>query len=234
MVYINAIAVDSVFSWKCTEYHLAITNTVFRLLNKHKTKWIHPRSKQWRLIDYTTVRQDVELTIALFARIWTCIVFCTEDHRKQDAPANLISTSWKPIMWRNNFPQKHLARTSFASVNVDWKHFRDILLTVTTNTLGSQTKTPRFWRKWWEKSSPSQKKNIPCALLGSTMPHPHWKNQPTSTPGISYNPNFEQCAMHGELIELPRVCWQEGLQKALHLFEMHIWTPGIWLFTRIR
>ena len=32
---------------KCTEYDLAITNTVFRMADKYKTSWMHPRSKQW-------------------------------------------------------------------------------------------------------------------------------------------------------------------------------------------
>ena len=30
----------------CTENSLTITNTLFRLANKHKTTWMHPRSKQ--------------------------------------------------------------------------------------------------------------------------------------------------------------------------------------------
>ena len=64
---------------KCAEHELCITNTVFRRANKFKTIWMHPRSKQWHLIDYIIVRQrdlrDVCVTRAMRgAECWT-------DHR---------------------------------------------------------------------------------------------------------------------------------------------------------
>ena len=34
-----------------------ITNTVFKLPNRNKTSWMHPRSKHWHLIDYVIVRR---------------------------------------------------------------------------------------------------------------------------------------------------------------------------------
>ena len=42
---------------KCAEHELCITNTVFRQADKFKTTWMHPRSKQWHLIDYIIIRQ---------------------------------------------------------------------------------------------------------------------------------------------------------------------------------
>ena len=64
---------------KCAEHELCITNTVFRQADKLKTTWMHPRSKQWHLIDYIIVRQrdlrDVCITRAMRgADCWT-------DHR---------------------------------------------------------------------------------------------------------------------------------------------------------
>ncbi|PZC75629.1 hypothetical protein B5X24_HaOG205905 [Helicoverpa armigera] len=41
----------------CAQFQLAITNTMFRLAAKHKTTWMHPRSKHWHLIDYAITRQ---------------------------------------------------------------------------------------------------------------------------------------------------------------------------------
>ena len=41
----------------CSELGLAIINTFFQLRHMHKTSWIHPRSKQWHLIDYVIVRR---------------------------------------------------------------------------------------------------------------------------------------------------------------------------------
>ncbi|XP_032232303.1 craniofacial development protein 2-like [Nematostella vectensis] len=64
---------------KYAEYDLVITNTVFRMADKFKTTWMHPRSKQWHLIDFVIVRQrdiqDVHVTRAMRgAECWT-------DHR---------------------------------------------------------------------------------------------------------------------------------------------------------
>ena len=63
----------------CTTHGLAITNTMFRLPTRNKTSWMHPRSKQWHLIDYIIVRakdrQDVHVTKAM------CGADCWTDHR---------------------------------------------------------------------------------------------------------------------------------------------------------
>ncbi|XP_047490690.1 uncharacterized protein LOC125040189 [Penaeus chinensis] len=40
---------------KCTEYNLVITNTLFRMADKYKNSWMHPRSKQWHLIDFVII-----------------------------------------------------------------------------------------------------------------------------------------------------------------------------------
>ena len=50
---------------KGAEHDLLISNTVFRLPNRNKTSWMHPRSKHWHLIDYVIVgrtdRSDVRM-----------------------------------------------------------------------------------------------------------------------------------------------------------------------------
>ena len=55
----------------CAENGLSITNTLFRMATKYKTTWMHPRSKQWHLIDYVIVRrndiQDVTVTRTMHA-----------------------------------------------------------------------------------------------------------------------------------------------------------------------
>ena len=63
----------------CSAHDLLITNTVFRLPNRNKTSWMHPRSKHWHLIDYIIVRRrdrkDVQVTKAM------CGAECWTDHR---------------------------------------------------------------------------------------------------------------------------------------------------------
>ena len=64
---------------KCAEHDLLITITVFRLPNRNKTSWMHPRSKHWLLIDYVIVRrtdrQDVRVTKTM------CGADCWTDHK---------------------------------------------------------------------------------------------------------------------------------------------------------
>lgn len=41
----------------CKEFDLSITNTYFQQHNNHKTSWMHPRSKDWHLIDYVITKK---------------------------------------------------------------------------------------------------------------------------------------------------------------------------------
>ena len=63
---------------RCTEHMLSITNTIFYQADKYKTTWMHPRSKQWHLIDFVIVKQrdiqDVRITHAM------CSAECWTDH----------------------------------------------------------------------------------------------------------------------------------------------------------
>ncbi|BHF69114.1 hypothetical protein SprV_0301215600 [Sparganum proliferum] len=63
----------------CAEHHLILTNTFFCLPEREKVTWMHPRSRQWHLLDYVLVRRrdqrDVLVTKAIAgADGWT-------DHR---------------------------------------------------------------------------------------------------------------------------------------------------------
>ena len=72
---------------KCAEHDLLITNTVFKLPNRNKTSWVHPRSKHWHLTDYVIVqrtdRQDVRMTKIM------CGAYCWTDHRLVVSKLNL-------------------------------------------------------------------------------------------------------------------------------------------------
>lgn len=74
----------------CTANDLLITNTVFRLPNRNKTSWMHPRSKHWHLLDYVIVRQrdrrDVRITKTM------CGAECWTDHRLLISKMNLCIT----------------------------------------------------------------------------------------------------------------------------------------------
>ena len=65
---------------KCAEHRLLITNTTFRMKDKHKTSWMHPRSKHWHLIDYVITRQRDRADV-LPTRAMAGSTACSTDHR---------------------------------------------------------------------------------------------------------------------------------------------------------
>ncbi|XP_076061565.1 uncharacterized protein LOC143037317 [Oratosquilla oratoria] len=64
----------------CAEHQLIVTNTMFRLPNRQKTTWRHPRSKHWHILDYILTRardrRDVRIT-----RTMPGADDCWTDHR---------------------------------------------------------------------------------------------------------------------------------------------------------
>jgi len=63
----------------CSEFELVVTNTIFKMKNKYKTTWQHPRSGHWHLLDYVIVRKRCQAEVAITrvmrgAECWT-------DHR---------------------------------------------------------------------------------------------------------------------------------------------------------
>ena len=74
---------------KCAEHRLLITNTTFRLKDKHKTSWMHPRSKHWHLLDYVIIRQrDQADVFSTRGNGWLYSLL----HRPQTNPGQ----SWNP------------------------------------------------------------------------------------------------------------------------------------------
>ena len=65
---------------KCAEHLLLITNTTFRLKDKHKPSWIHPRSKYWHLLDYVIIRQWDQADV-LSTRAMAGSTDCSTNHR---------------------------------------------------------------------------------------------------------------------------------------------------------
>ena len=93
---------------KCAEHDLLITNTVFRLPTRRKTSWMHPRSKQWHLIDYVIERrkdiQDVRQRLCVVHTVGqitgllsansTCAFSLYDDHKARRCKRNWMSPSW--------------------------------------------------------------------------------------------------------------------------------------------
>lgn len=65
----------------CAQFELAVTNTMFRLPEKYKTTWMHPRSKHWHLIDYVIVRQRDISQVHVTRVMRDANAICSTDHR---------------------------------------------------------------------------------------------------------------------------------------------------------
>ena len=77
----------------CSEFGLFVTNTLFQLKHKHKTTWMHPRSRHWHLLDQcfstffasrTTLcnkkilgntKQNFIITIMMFSSVLALLIY---------------------------------------------------------------------------------------------------------------------------------------------------------------
>ena len=150
----------------CAEHDLTITNTLFKLKSIYKTSWLHPRSKQWHLLDYVIVRssQTKEITITRAMRG----AECWTDH---NLILSKIKISVRPPIRRNRVPQKRincdklkvasvqaaysegassvaqrfLDEESEGSLAARWDHFATELLETAEEKLGTDRRRDRDW-----------------------------------------------------------------------------------------
>ena len=150
---------------KCAEHELLITNTVFRLPTRRKTRWMHPRSKHWHLIDYVIVRtkdrQDVRVTKTM------CGADCWTDHRLvvsklnlriqpvrrpqgKKVPKKLDVSNLKQDSKRQTFVNDLCSRLdalehSSEDVDESWTVFRDTVHSSAMNSLGPVSRKHQDW-----------------------------------------------------------------------------------------
>ena len=149
----------------CAAYNLLITNTIFRLANRNKTSWMHPRSKHWHLIDYVIIRRrdrkDVRVTKAM------CGADCWTDHRlilsklnfsilprrrPQGKAGNkrLNISKLKRYTVRQNLSEEldsKLSQLNFGTSGVeeDWTTFRDVIYSTASTHLGQNMRKHQDW-----------------------------------------------------------------------------------------
>ena len=94
----------------CAEQELVITNTLFRLRNRDKTTWRHPRSGHWHLLDYVITRQRDRQEVMVTKALRTADD-CWSDHRPV---FSLLRLRWrkKPTL-RANTPRKKYNISAF-------------------------------------------------------------------------------------------------------------------------
>ena len=149
----------------CAENDLTITNTLFRQADKFKATWMHPRSKQWHLIDYAICRRrdtrDFRITRAMRgAECWT-------DHRLVRSTLTLHITpnqQKRPKQTRAAFNTEKLGagmyREQFAAqldqnlttlgpltgdVNQQWEQFKTLVKETAQSLLGPKKRVHQDW-----------------------------------------------------------------------------------------
>lgn len=178
----------------CAENHLAITSTMFRQADKYKTTWMHPRSKQWHLIDFAICRQrdirDVKITKAMRgAECWT-------DHRLVRSilslhiipPHRKVPKVIRPAynLTRLKNPQK---RSEFADDLEDrltahgpltgcptqqWEQFKSLVTESAKVTIGPRK---RVHQDWFDEND----ETIKSLLDNKQKAFIEWQNDPSST-----------------------------------------------------
>ena len=149
----------------CSEHNLLITNTAFRLKDKYKTTWMHPRSKQWHLIDYVIVRQ-VQQMETLSTRVmrgadcWTDhrlvmskmmlkirprIRLCNSRPKKINLSALQVEGKENELQQRNVVMIDGLQQISNCDPNTMWDHIAAGLMDNASHVLGHQTRKNRDW-----------------------------------------------------------------------------------------
>ena len=140
----------------CNEFDLVIGNTLFQQADKYKVTWMHPRSKNWHMLDYVIVRkrdrQDLRLVrVCRSAECWT-------DHRlvraklrvrvrrKQRMSNVKVPRKLNANRLRDPSVQKEFADalTCLDGVN-DWETLRDTLYRIGKDVLGFVEKKHQDW-----------------------------------------------------------------------------------------
>ena len=150
----------------CTEHGLLITNTVFRLPNRNKTSWMHPRSKHWHLLDYVIVRQRDRMDVRVTKTM--CGAECWTDHRLLISKMNLrITPPRRPqgikvpkrldvSKLKSDAVKQELVEElenklqppsidPDADVEREWARLRDDIYTTASDVLGPTTRKHQDW-----------------------------------------------------------------------------------------
>nr|XP_025035794.1 craniofacial development protein 2-like [Pelodiscus sinensis] len=150
---------------KCAEHDLLITNTVFGMANKYKTTWMHPRSKQWHMIDYVIVRQrdirDVLITRAMReAECWTdhrlvCTIFKIHIAQHHPKLPKLIRTAFNITRlqqpshlrkFQSSLDEKLTANGPLiGGPTQKWSQFREIVMETAKSVLGPKKRNHQDW-----------------------------------------------------------------------------------------
>jgi len=214
---------------KCAEFELTITNTVFRMANKYKTTWMHPRSKQWHLIDYIIVRQrdiqDVQVTRAMRgAECWTDhrLVRATlqmriaphHPKRAQTVRASFNISRLKEPSYLQTFQSRLDDKLSAkgpltGSPTEKWNQFRDVVTETAKAVLGPKQ---RNHQDWFDENNTA----IEDLLNKKNKAFMEWQNDPNSAPKKDRFKSLQATAQR-EIRKMQDQWWERKAEEVQHL-----------------
>ena len=147
----------------CREFDLTITNTLFQQPNHRKTTWMHPRSKDWHMIDFVITRnwdrRDIKITRSFhntcylsdyaLLRSKALLRLARRRLQKSSIPKRINTLSLK-----SNEKQAELYNkldTSLESVEIhddiesSWKALRDATYEASLEVLGLPVRKHQDW-----------------------------------------------------------------------------------------
>ena len=217
---------------KCAEHRLCITNTFFRMANKSKTTWMHPRLKHWHLIDFIIVRQrdyrDVRVTRAMRgAECWTDRKLVGAVLTLHIAPphGNIPKTvraannvAWlKDPSYRAQF-QPVLDEKLQDSLTTEcstkkWTSFKETVSETAKEVLGVETRTHEDWFD-------GNDEKIKEAIHAKNKSDIEWLNDPSS---VSKREKFKvlQAKVQTDLRAMQDQWWRDKAAEVQHYADTH-------------
>ena len=177
---------------KYAEHRLLMTNTTFRMKDKHKTSWMHPRSKHWHLIDYVITRQRDRADV-LSTRAMAGSTACSTDHRlirakvairiapkhrkQQTSRRRFDVGKLKDLDTSNQFKPGDLQERLLSkpddnlSVEEHWTHVKTALTDACKEAFGFKTKRHQDWFNENDKEIKRliEKANVKLSQTGKTI-----------------------------------------------------------------
>ena len=177
---------------KCAEHSLCITNTLFRLANKYKATWMHPRSKHWHMIDFIIVRQcdirDVRVTCAMRgAECWTdhrlvravLTLHIAPPHRNRPKTVRIsynvagLKNLIRLAQFQEALNEKLQDGLTSETSSEKWSSFKDAVAETAKEVLGAKTRTHE---DWFDENDEKIRK----ALHAKNKSYIEWQNDPSS------------------------------------------------------
>jgi exonuclease III len=217
----------------CAEHRLCITNTTFRQADKYKTTWMHPRSKQWHLIDYIIVRQrdtkDVRITrVMRGAECWTdhrlvravlqLHIAPTQRRRPKIVRAAFNTARLKHDLYQQRFQEaldENLkAAAPLAEDSTEkWCQFKKIVTDTATATLGPKK---RVHQDWFDEND----ERITQLLSEKNKAYMEWQNDPTSVSKADKFKHLRSKAQK-EIREMKDKWWDQKADEVQRFADSH-------------